>query len=164
MVQILAYYSLCLIIHRDFSFQKDVQDCVTHLYFTKDVCESKLKSNPEVLIMDCTYKFNKYRLPLLNVVRTTCLNTTFYAAFGFLLQERTEDFVWFLRILRNLYARLDLEDPKVIVTDRDAALMSAICEVFPKTTSVYKLSGSLYFIIQKTPMKSTEDFMRNGGA
>lgn len=136
MVRILAYYSLCLIINRDFSFQKDVKDRVTHLYFTKDICELKLKSNPEILIMDCTYKSNKYRLPLLNVVGTTSLNTTFYAAFGFLLQERTEDFVWFLRILRNLYARLDVEDPKVIVTDRDAALMSAIREVFPKTTNL----------------------------
>lgn len=49
-------------------------------------------TNLEVLIMDCTYKSNKYRLPLLNVVGTTCLNSTFYAAFGFLLQDRKEDF------------------------------------------------------------------------
>lgn len=47
MVRILAYYSLCLIINRDFSFQKDVKDHMTHLYFTKDICELKLKSNPE---------------------------------------------------------------------------------------------------------------------
>lgn len=46
--------------------------------------------------MDCTYKSNKYRLPLLNVVETTCLNTTFYVAFGYLLQEQIEDFTWFL--------------------------------------------------------------------
>lgn len=81
--------------------------------------------------MDCTYKSNKYRLPLLNVVGTTCLNTTFYAAFGLLLQERIEDFTWFLRILQTLYRRLDLKDPKVIVTDRDSALMAVIREVFP---------------------------------
>lgn len=86
--------------------------------------------------MGCTYKSNKYRSPLLNVVGTTCLNTTFYAAFGFLLSQRTEDFIWFLRILQNLYRRLDLKDPKVIVTDRDAALMAAIHEVFPHTTNL----------------------------
>lgn len=120
----------------DFSFQKDIKDRVTHIYFTKDICESKLKPNPEVRIMDWTYKSNKYQLPLLNVVGTTCLNTTFYAAFGFLLQKRTEDFAWFLRILRNLYARLDLQDLKVIVTVRDAALMSAIRKVFPNTTNL----------------------------
>ena len=43
--------------------------------------------------MDCIYKSNKYRLLLLNVVGTTCLNTTFYAVFGFFLQEQTEDFI-----------------------------------------------------------------------
>ena len=86
--------------------------------------------------MDCTYKSNKYRLPLLNVVGTTCLNTTFYVAFGFLLQERIEDFTWFLRILQTLYRRLDLEDPKVIVTDRDSALMAAIRNVFPHTKNL----------------------------
>lgn len=78
---------------RDFSFQKDTKERVTHLHFTKDICETKLKVNPEILIMDCTYKSNKYRLPLLNVVGTTCLNTTFYVTFGFLLQERKDDFI-----------------------------------------------------------------------
>lgn len=86
--------------------------------------------------MDCTYKFNKYRLPLLNVVGTTCLNRTFYVAFGFLLQEKKEDFTWFLMILHSLYRRLDLEDLKVIVTDRDTALMAAIHEIFPRTTNL----------------------------
>ncbi len=86
--------------------------------------------------MDCTYKSNKYHLPLLSVVGTTCLNTTFYAAFGFLLQERTKDFTWFLGIFQTLYRRLDLEDPKVIVIDRDAALMAAIREIFPYTTNL----------------------------
>lgn len=86
--------------------------------------------------MDCIYKSNKYPLPLLNVVGTTCLNTTFYAAFGFLLQEWIEDFTWFLRILQTLYRRLDLEDPKVIVTNRDSALMAVIREVFPNTKNL----------------------------
>ena len=80
---------------------------VTHLDFTKTICEAKLKANPEVLIVDCTYKSNKYYLPLLNVAGTIYLNTTFYAAFGFLLQEISsgslrffEHFIddWILRI------------------------------------------------------------------
>ncbi len=57
-------------------------------------------------------------------------------AFGFLLQEKKEDFTWFLTILRSLYRQLDLEDPKVIVTDRDIALMAAIHEIFPRTTNL----------------------------
>ena len=77
---ILYFYFYLYLNIRDFSFQKDTKERVTHLYFTKNVCETKLKVNPEILIMDCTYKSNKYRLLLLNVVGTTCLNTTFYMA------------------------------------------------------------------------------------
>lgn len=99
---------------RDFSFQKNTKEQVTHLYFTKDICKTKLKVNPEILIMDCIYKCNKYRLPLLNIVGTTCLNTTFYIAFGFLFQEWKHDFIWFLTMLHNLYRRLDLTDLKVL--------------------------------------------------
>lgn len=39
-------------------------------------------------------------------------------------------------ILRSFYRRLDLEDLKIIVTDRDIALMAAIHEIFPRTTNL----------------------------
>lgn len=39
-------------------------------------------------------------------------------------------------ILRSLYRQLDLEDPKVIVTDRDIVFMIAIHEIFPRTTNL----------------------------
>ncbi len=60
-------------------------------------------ANPEILILGCTYKSNKYRLLLLNVVGIIYLNNTFYVAFKFLFQEKKEDFIWFLTILRTLY-------------------------------------------------------------
>ena len=121
--------------------------------------------------MDCTYKSNKYRLHLLNVVGTICLNGTFYVAFDFLLWEKKEDFTWFLTILHSLYQQLDLEDPKVIVTDRDIALMAAIYEIFPRTTNLlclwhikkngYKVNGSLYFKIQRGQKRNRQLFIRN---
>lgn len=86
--------------------------------------------------MDCIYKSNKYRLSLLNVVEITCLNSTFYVTFGFFLQERIEDFTWFLKILQTLYRELDLKDPKVIVTNRDFALMAVIHKVFLHTKNL----------------------------
>lgn len=73
---------------------------------------------------------------MLNVVETTYLNTTFYVAFGFLLQEQKDNFIWFLTILRNLYRQLNLSDPKVIVTDQDIVLMAAIREIFPHTINL----------------------------
>lgn len=50
-----------------------------------------LKSNLEVLIIDYIYKSNKYCLSLLNIVKTTYLNRTFYVAFRFLLQKKKKD-------------------------------------------------------------------------
>lgn len=46
---------------RHFLFWKDVKERATHLHFTKDIYEAKLEANPEVLILDCTYKSSKYR-------------------------------------------------------------------------------------------------------
>ena len=89
--------------------------------------------------MDYTYKSNKYRLLLLNVVGKTCLNGSYYVAFGFLLQEKKGDFTWFLIILCSFYQRLDLKDPKVIVSNWDIALMTAIHEIFPQTINLLYL-------------------------
>lgn len=114
-----------------FPFKRTPKERVTHLYFTKNICEVKLKANPEVLIMDCT---NKYRLLLLNVVGTTCLNTTFYAAFGFLLQEWIKDFTWSLKILRTLYRRLNLGRSKSLYY-RSRFCVNG-CEVFPHTENL----------------------------
>ena len=86
--------------------------------------------------MHCTYKSNKYRLLLLNIVGTTCLNTTFYVAFAFFLHKRKDDFIWFLTMLRNLCRRLDLTDPKVIMIDRDIAMMAAIRKISSHTTNL----------------------------
>jgi hypothetical protein len=51
---------------------------------------------PDVLFLDCTYKTNQFKLPLLVIVGTTCLNTTFYVAFCFLAKEEAGDYVWAL--------------------------------------------------------------------
>ena len=57
----ISYFCFHLYLNiRDFSFQKDTKERVLHLYFTKDICETKLKVDLEILIMDCTYKSNKY--------------------------------------------------------------------------------------------------------
>ena len=51
-----------------------------------------LKVNWEVVIMDATYKTNRYRLPLLIITGTTELESSFYIAFYFLAGEQFEDY------------------------------------------------------------------------
>ena len=83
-----------------------------------------------VLLMDTTYKTNKYRLPLLEVVGVTSTGLTFSAAFVLMATERQNNFIWALQRLRGLFFRQDVF-PTVIVSDRDLAMMNAIEVVFP---------------------------------
>ena len=63
------------------------------MFFIKKTLEKLLKTNPKVLIMNPTYKTNRYKLPLLIISEVTTLNTSFYIAFGFILHETADDYV-----------------------------------------------------------------------
>ena len=73
-------------------FLKDSKDRVTHLFFSRSSCHEMLKVNWEVVIMDATYKTNRYKLPLLIITGTTALGSSFYIAFCFLAREQFEDY------------------------------------------------------------------------
>ncbi|XP_058742559.1 PKS-NRPS hybrid synthetase cheA-like [Vicia villosa] len=85
--------------------------------------------------MDCTYKTNKYRQPLFEIVGMTSTKLTFAVAFAYMESEQTETFCWVLDKLKQLFIKQD-DCPQVILTDRDLALMKAIETVFPKTTNL----------------------------
>ncbi len=48
-----------------FSFRKDRLNQITHLFFFKESSQKILKVNYEVLIMNCIYKTNKYKMLLM---------------------------------------------------------------------------------------------------
>ncbi|KAH1226202.1 PKS-NRPS hybrid synthetase [Glycine max] len=73
-----------------------------------------------VFLIDSTYKTNWYRFPLLDFVRVTPTGMTFSAGFAYVEGKR----------VNNLRDAL----PRVIVTDRDQALMNAVKDVFPECT------------------------------
>ena len=85
--------------------QKNEEDRnqITHLFFVKGSSRTFLKSNYEVLIMDCTYKTNRYKMPLLIISGQTALHTNFYVAFCFMASETKFDYTWVLRQVKALY-------------------------------------------------------------
>jgi len=85
--------------------------------------------------MDSTYKTNKYRLPLLEIVGVTSTGLTFSAAFVLMSSERENNYTWALQKLRGLFFRGDVY-PTVIVSDRDLALMNVIQNVFPEACNL----------------------------
>ena len=114
-------------------FLKDQKDRVTHLFFSRKSCHETLKENWEVLIMDCTYKTNRYRLPLLIIYGVNALGGCFYVAFCFLAAEQEEDYLWALHRYRDMCVELDIQDPIINITDREVALINAHYVVLPNS-------------------------------
>ena len=88
-----------------------------------------------VFLIDSTYKTNRYRLQLLDIVGVTPTEMTLSAAFAYLEGERLNNVVWALQQFRGLFLRCDTL-PRVIITDRDLALVNAVKIVFPEATNL----------------------------
>lgn len=74
-----------------------------------------------VFVLDCTYKTNKFKMPLLHVVGMSPSNSSFSVAFCFMKHEQEGGYVW---ALRTLFSWLDpISDPPVLCTDRELALI-----------------------------------------
>ena len=109
---------------------------VKRLFFVNKNIREILSKNPEVLIMDCTYKTNKYRMPLFVIMGATSLESSFYIALSFIDGEEELDFGWVIVQIKELYRELGLRDPIVFVTDRDLALMNAIAGNYPAVVNI----------------------------
>jgi hypothetical protein len=83
-------------------------------------------------VIDCTYKTNKYKLPLLNIVGINFTYSSFNAGFVFLSDETEESYLWALQQFRGILK----SGPAVITTDRELALVRAIETVFPTTINI----------------------------
>ncbi|XP_050365479.1 protein FAR-RED ELONGATED HYPOCOTYL 3-like [Argentina anserina] len=107
---------------------------LTHLFFAHPTSIELTKNFSNVFVMDCTYKTNKYKMPLLEIVGVSSFNTSFYSCFVFMQKEETQDYIWALEMFNKLMG--DGNHPLAIVTDRELALMKAIQIVFPMTPNL----------------------------
>ena len=95
----------------------------------------KLVSFNIIILMDNMYKTNKYRMSLLEVVGITSIGLTFFVAFCLLAAEKENNFVWAFDKLKWLYFRVDAY-PRVVVCDKDIALINAIRIVFSEACNL----------------------------
>ena len=100
------------------------------LFFAHPGSLERWRAFPHVLLMDATYKTNRYRMPLLKIVCVTATNMTFCIAFMFMHLEKVFNYTWALRCLQSTMD--GCTGPRVIVTDRELALMNASAQVFPE--------------------------------
>ncbi|XP_021828352.1 protein FAR1-RELATED SEQUENCE 5-like, partial [Prunus avium] len=107
----------------------DDTNCVSDLFWAHPDSVNLLHAFPHVLVMDCTYKTNRFRYPLLQIVGVTSTKLTFSAAFAYISSEKEDNYMWALNRLKSIMNTNCL--PSVIVTDREMALMNAIRNMFP---------------------------------
>jgi hypothetical protein len=75
-----------------FDVKYDTENHVQCLFFAHEKQVELLRANPDILLMDCTYRTNKYRMPLLHILGCTNLQTFFSAGFCFLREETELDY------------------------------------------------------------------------
>ena len=115
--------------------EKDYTGHITYLFFAFKESLALYYAYPEVFLLDCIYKTNKFKMPLLIIVGSTSLNTSFYVAFVFLRHEQEENFCWALQYLK---AAIDTScQSAVLVIDRDLALMNIIASIFLDTAHLF---------------------------
>ncbi|CAG8485321.1 3798_t:CDS:2 [Racocetra persica] len=88
-------------------YQCDQNDNLTHLFFAYSKSIALTKTYNSVLLIDCTYKTNKFKMPLLHVA---------------------------LNHVAHIFE--NVPKSKVIVTDCELALMHAVHTVFPESQNV----------------------------
>lgn len=116
--------------------QLDQARRVTAVLFAHPESLAYLQAYPDLLILDCTYKTNKYKMPLLDMIGVDACQRSFCIAFAFLSGEAEEDFIWALDRLRSMYDLCGASYPSVILTDRCLACMNAVAHCFPGSISL----------------------------
>ncbi len=79
------------------------KDPLTHLFITNNFHIYFLIKNPEMLTIDTTYKTNRFRIPLINIIKMTSMNRNFYTANIFLTGEKKKDYDIIFSGLKILY-------------------------------------------------------------
>ncbi|XP_058752962.1 PKS-NRPS hybrid synthetase cheA-like isoform X1 [Vicia villosa] len=138
------------------SRKRDDCEVVRDIFWAHPDSVKLLNLFPTVLIMDATYKTNKYRQPLFEIVGMTSTELTFAVAFAYMECEQTESYIWVLDKLKQLFVKKDVV-PQVILTDRDLALMKAVEVVFPTTHNLL----CRFHINQNVGMKCKEYVMKD---
>jgi MULE transposase domain len=82
---------------------KAEDDVVSAVFCIHKTSLALLRAHSYILVMDCTYKTNKYKMPLLDIVGITSLNTSFYVGFCFVAKEDFNHYEFALRCLDEIY-------------------------------------------------------------
>ncbi|KAK2951493.1 putative MULE transposase domain protein [Blattamonas nauphoetae] len=104
-------------------------DLLLSLFFISPKGKEYLQTNGSFLSLDATYKTNRHNYHLLQITGLAPTGQPIPIAYSFLSNENVDQFGFALRQLKKHVT----QDPLCVITDKDAALRSALRTVFPHT-------------------------------
>jgi hypothetical protein len=100
------------------------------IFFHKDLIKL-LVLYPSVLILDATYKTNRFNLPLVNLCTMTATNHTLLLGQAFVTHEEISDYEWVFRFYRKLCDQQEIPYPQTIISDKAGGILGSVPLVFP---------------------------------
>ena len=86
-----------------FEYQRDSRDYISMLFLADIRSVEYLNQYPDILLLDCTYKTNKFDMPLLYALGVDNYRNSFTIALCFLNQEIEENYDEAVRFLHILF-------------------------------------------------------------
>lgn len=133
-----------------YDYKIDELGHLSHLFFAHPLSIELARFYSETAVIDCTYKSNRYKMPLLDVVSSTATNHTFAICHAFTAAEHEGDYMWMVQCIRRFVYNDHF--PKVIVVDRELALINALKTAFPESAIIV----CIWHIQQKVLAKCKE--------
>lgn len=113
------------------SFETDANGAVTCVFFMHADMLDNVRRHPSVFVLDCTYKINKWKMPLLEIIGIDSCKKSFFGAWALLCSEEQSNYEWALRAFKNTMGEQAAAKVRSFLTDRELALMNALQVVFP---------------------------------
>jgi hypothetical protein len=118
-----------------FKYETDDNQILSSIVFINPRCLEQFLRSANVLLIDCTYKTNRYRMPLLNLVGSSGNNRTLHLGVALIARQDESMFRWVFNHLKCLLDEKQVKIP-LFITDRDLAAINAIEEVFPESNII----------------------------
>ena len=113
-----------------YAFKQDTEGHILFFMFAHPESIRFANQYNRVFLLDCTYKTNRYKMPLLHIIGLSPSNSSYSVAFCFMQNEQLESYKW---TLQTFFSWLNpLPFSPVLCTDRDLALLGAIKSICPE--------------------------------
>ncbi|KAG7005363.1 hypothetical protein G7Y79_00020g048910 [Physcia stellaris] len=128
--------------------RRDVKhhDRVDRLFLVNRYAADLLSKNSEILVLDSTCKVRQYGLSMLAFLGQTSLGTSFYWGLAFVNTENRADLTWVMFGIDQLYRRLGLQSPLVVVFTPNWVLFEVLESRYPAANillSIYHMNKEI---------------------